>query len=764
MSAAVTVTLWDATGRTLLAVLDHARAVAWQEELSKPGTATFEVPLDDPKTALIDDRCIVKFALGGEIRFGCVISTETCTLNSDGGRAWIRYDSQSGVGSILGRAVVFPERGLTRKSSDDRLFGFMSNVRPDYDTTWYVPADWLGPAAVSWNDNSFHAGYPPVFKTIDPYANWLSLYPSPGTVRRVGTVTYFRDTFTVRSEIPVVIYASADAYFTLYLDDEVVIEPDYTTTQQWAEARTFKTTLAAGSHVLAARVENSATQRGPVAFLCTVAYLSDTGQPGEAMDTETITGDVNFAFDSYDLTAAGRAAVDDMCTRMTGDAPKVKCVGNTDSVGSSDYNYALGLNRAQAVRDRILSNKPGAVVSVSSNGETDPVASNDTAAGRARNRRVDVTYTHATDPVTTPGDTQTITVVRRSDSRWLVHAVKPTPGWFRASVLRRLFLEARDRGVAGFDGVDIDFDDLTDSSGRAWETRAEYSFPIATLSVLEIAQQLAEAQMDWALDANSMTLRAWVRRGEDRSVGDGAVMLWLGGSITNYETTREAARITDVIAHLSDGSWSETIDAQGTAVVGRVEVGVSLGSALSPVTAAQVSRTLLEDSASPAITVTGQTTALSGPQPYADYGVGDTISVPGHRGIGRMRARVISISVDASGDVLSAYPELVIDRSASVGIAGPGGGVFAIYGDDDGVLQSAIATPGTQPQTIVFFDGVQSWVLDVGAAEEIQLDEHAAVAAPYTAARPLILPTTDPEQLLAVWVVAGQLVTEVRPA
>jgi outer membrane protein OmpA-like peptidoglycan-associated protein len=761
---AVTVTLWDATGQTKLAVLDNARNVAWQEELSKPGTATFEVPIDDPKTPLIADRCVVKFALHGQVRFGCVVSTETCSFTSDGGRVWLRYDSQAGVGSIIGRAVVFPERGLTRKSSDDRLFGFMSNVRPDYGTTWYVPADWTTPERISWDSNNFHAGYPPVFATIDPRAQWLSAPPSPSTNRRAGSTTYFRDTFVVQSEIPVVIYASADAYFTLYLDDETVIEADYTTTQQWAEAKTFKTTLAAGSHVLAARVENSTTQRGPISFICSVAYLSDTGQPGEAMDSETLSGDVNFEFDSYALTPAGVAAIDDMCTRMTGDAPKVKLVGNTDSIGSTDYNYQLGLSRANAVGQRIHHNIPGAVISASSAGETDPVASNDTAAGRAANRRVVVTYTHATEATTTPGDTQTITVVRRTDSRWLVNDGSPVPGWFRASVLRRLFLEARDRNVSGLASVDIDFDDVLDSAGRAWQTRAEYSFPIATLSVLEIAQQLAEAQLDWALDASTMTLRAWVRRGDDRSIGDGAVMLWLGGNITSYETTREAARVTDVIAHLSDGSWSETIDAQGAQLVGRVEIGLSLGSALSPATAAQVALGVLEDSAVPAITITGQTSSLAGPQPYRHYGVGDTISVPGHRGIGRMRARVISISVDASNDVVTAYPELVIDRSASVGISGPNAVVYAIYGDADGVLQSAEAVPGTQPQTIVFYDGTSSYALDVGDAEEIQLDPVANVSAPYTAARPLILPTTDPESLLAVWVVAGQLVTEVRNA
>lgn len=762
MTSRVRVDLYDPTGATRLAVLGNARNVQWQEELSKAGTATFEVPLADASTALIADRSIVKFALDDVTVFGCVIAGETATITNDGGRSWLRFESQPGVGDLLDRAVVLPEYGLTRKSSDNRLFGFMSAVRAD-PTSWYVAADWVAPTgAYQWQaDVSNRKGYPPVFATVDKYAQWISAFPGPNAQQPAGRVAYFRDTFTVESEMPVVVYAAADAFLTLYLDGEVVISPDYASTQSWTEAKTFKTTLLPGTHILAARVENSDTKRGPLAFLASVVYLSDTGKPGEAVDTETLSGDVLFAFDSDELNAAARAAIDVVIGKMTGDAPKVHVVGHTDSTGSDAYNLDLSKRRAASVANYILSKRPAAVVTRDGKGETDPVASNATEAGRAKNRRVEITYTRATEPVTTPGDTQTVTVVRRTDSRWKVHYYTPTPGWFRASVLKRLFKEARARGVAGLAAVGIDYDDVNDSSGRLWRDRGEYSFPIGQLSLLEVATQLAEAQMDWQLDADTMTLRAWVRRGEDRSVGADAVTLWVGGNLKAYETSRAAARVTNVISHLSDGAWQETVDDKAVAAVGgRVEVGLQLGSTLTAATARGVALGMLSDSAMPAITITGETAAGSGPQPYADYIVGDTISVPGHRGVGRMKARVIAVSVDASSDVVRAWPELVIDRTAGVGIADQAGNVWSVYGDEFGNLSIELAPAGSKATAVTFADGADNYRLVVTSAQTLALVGIATPGA-YTPAQPYVVPTDNPTVLLNVFVSAGQLIAQV---
>ncbi len=70
---------------------------------------------------------------------------------------------------------------------------------------------------------------------------------------------------------------------------------------------------------------------------------------------------------------------------------KISVEGHTDSIGSDDYNMKLSQKRADAVRDYLVSNQinPANVQSVGM-GKANPVASNDTAAGRQENRRVEM--------------------------------------------------------------------------------------------------------------------------------------------------------------------------------------------------------------------------------------------------------------------------------------------------------------------------------------------------------------------------------------
>ena len=65
--------------------------------------------------------------------------------------------------------------------------------------------------------------------------------------------------------------------------------------------------------------------------------------------------------------------------------------GNTDSVGSDAMNQRLSEQRAGSVRDFLAQeNIPAASMTSQGFGETQPVASNDTAAGRQQNRRVEL--------------------------------------------------------------------------------------------------------------------------------------------------------------------------------------------------------------------------------------------------------------------------------------------------------------------------------------------------------------------------------------
>jgi len=69
---------------------------------------------------------------------------------------------------------------------------------------------------------------------------------------------------------------------------------------------------------------------------------------------------------------------------------QVEISGHTDSVGSEEYNQALSLRRAQAVKNWLVQKGIAANrMKTVGKGENEPVASNDTAEGRAKNRRIE---------------------------------------------------------------------------------------------------------------------------------------------------------------------------------------------------------------------------------------------------------------------------------------------------------------------------------------------------------------------------------------
>jgi len=101
-----------------------------------------------------------------------------------------------------------------------------------------------------------------------------------------------------------------------------------------------------------------------------------------------------FDFDSARLKPQMRWALDDLARRVRaspGDE-QLTIVGHTDSVGSAEYNYRLGLRRADASRAYLVSygGLDPTRIRIASAGAGNPVASNETEAGRARNRRIEI--------------------------------------------------------------------------------------------------------------------------------------------------------------------------------------------------------------------------------------------------------------------------------------------------------------------------------------------------------------------------------------
>jgi OOP family OmpA-OmpF porin len=82
--------------------------------------------------------------------------------------------------------------------------------------------------------------------------------------------------------------------------------------------------------------------------------------------------------------------------KQTGES--ISITGHTDNQGELAANQKLGLARAQVIRDFLLSKGVDRkLISISSKGETEPVASNDTEAGRYQNRRTVVRINKTTE-------------------------------------------------------------------------------------------------------------------------------------------------------------------------------------------------------------------------------------------------------------------------------------------------------------------------------------------------------------------------------
>lgn len=111
----------------------------------------------------------------------------------------------------------------------------------------------------------------------------------------------------------------------------------------------------------------------------------------------------NFAFDRSNINASAAAELDALVTRVhglnsdyglgrRGIARSVNIVGHTDYIDTVAYNQRLSERRANSTANYLMTHgiHPDRF-SISGASELQPVASNRTAAGRAENRRADVT-------------------------------------------------------------------------------------------------------------------------------------------------------------------------------------------------------------------------------------------------------------------------------------------------------------------------------------------------------------------------------------
>ena len=105
-----------------------------------------------------------------------------------------------------------------------------------------------------------------------------------------------------------------------------------------------------------------------------------------------VPGDIAFDSGQAVIRPNFRTALDNFAQSLQQNpSSTVTIIGHTDSTGSPAVNEPLSLQRADATRDYLVSRGVAANrFQIDGRGSREPVASNDTEAGRARNRRVEI--------------------------------------------------------------------------------------------------------------------------------------------------------------------------------------------------------------------------------------------------------------------------------------------------------------------------------------------------------------------------------------
>lgn len=117
-------------------------------------------------------------------------------------------------------------------------------------------------------------------------------------------------------------------------------------------------------------------------------------EPVVVKEETIVIRDVHFEFNKATLTPGDKDVLSTVATRLKQEtsSAQLSVTGHTDSVGSDAYNQKLSEKRASSVVKYLVENgvPQASFVSVSGAGESQPVADNKTADGRAMNRRTEI--------------------------------------------------------------------------------------------------------------------------------------------------------------------------------------------------------------------------------------------------------------------------------------------------------------------------------------------------------------------------------------
>src|SRR5574344_363959 len=152
----------------------------------------------------------------------------------------------------------------------------------------------------------------------------------------------------------------------------------------WRDANWTPATAAEGC--------DGALQKVAQAAAPAAAAATAPAAPVAAASKVTFAADAFFDFDKATLKPEGKAKLDEIASKVKNiNLEVIVAVVHTDSVGTEAYNQKLSVRRAEAVKAYLVSKGiDKSRVYTEGKGEAQPIASNSTKAGRAKNRRVEI--------------------------------------------------------------------------------------------------------------------------------------------------------------------------------------------------------------------------------------------------------------------------------------------------------------------------------------------------------------------------------------
>lgn len=273
--AAIKVDVYDKLFTTHLGTIEDAFGKSFQKVHNDIGAGTFSIGNEDADVSLLGGQKIVTYSVHD---FQTNTYTTGLPTRYDGDKHVVVSSSEE-VGemrTISGRStladfdkvLVHPSTGLNRVPfSDSRTFGYQS---PEYNDSAWISASERN-VQYGAADYGGLGGFP--FSWPHPATHWIASSATPVVDDPLGT-SFFRKTFTLATDEIISIYSTADDGFRLSLDGVEIMHQMDPEKNSTAAGFTYaiRLNLKAGTHTLAAEVENFTTAHVPnlQLFICAV--------------------------------------------------------------------------------------------------------------------------------------------------------------------------------------------------------------------------------------------------------------------------------------------------------------------------------------------------------------------------------------------------------------------------------------------------------------------------------------------------------------